>query len=241
MHMNAIRKISTLFSFTILLISCSGGSTDDDNIDVVAPNPSVPSLSFPANEETCLEGISVNDSQSDLEFRWNEAQNAISYRLEVKNLSTNQKQNFNTSGTSYSVTLLTATPYSWNITAIGGQGSDSSTSVSWKFYLAGEGITNYTPFPSELLAPRSGSSVTPVDGNVTLSWNGSDVDGDLDYYELYIDTDQANTFVKQVDALSTVTETEFAVTDDTLYAWKIIAVDENGNKSDSGVYSFRTN
>jgi len=64
--------------------------------------------------------------------------------------------------------------------------------------LAGPGITNYTPFPSELLTPRSGSSVTPVDGNIALKWNGSDVD--VDYYELYLDTAEATILVQQVNA-----------------------------------------
>ena len=27
---------------------------------------------------------------------------------------------------------------------------------------------------------------------------------------------------------------------ETAYSWKIIAVDSNGNKSDSGIYTFRT-
>ena len=176
-----------------------------------------------------------------MEFRWSAAQNVESYRLDVKNLSTNLKESFNTSGTSYSVTLSTATPYSWNITAVGEEGSEPASSVSWKFYLAGAGITNYTPFPSELLAPRSGSSVTPVDGSITLTWNGSDVDGDLDYYELYLDTADATTLVQQVNAESSTTAYIVAVESSTTYSWKVIAVDANGNKSNSGVYSFLTN
>jgi hypothetical protein len=236
--MKRLISLSTLISLALLL-SCSSASEDPVVVPVV--NPGIPSLSFPINEETCLEGTSLNDSQSTLEFRWNASQNANNYQLEIKNLSTNQKQTFNSSGTSYSATLLKSTPYSWNITALGEQGSEPAISASWKFYLAGEGVTNYTPFPSELLSPRSGSTVTPADGNITLSWNGSDVDGDLDYYELYIDTTQGTTYVKQVDAVSSVTESIYAVENNALYSWKIIAVDSNGNKSDSGVYSFRTN
>ena len=137
--------------------------------------------------------------------------------------------------------MLTGTPYSWNITAVGEEGSESVSSVSWKFYLAGAGITNYTPFPSELLAPRSGSSVTPIDGNIVLKWNGSDVDGDLDYYELYLDKADATTLVKQVNAESSTTDFIVAVESSTTYSWKVIAVDANGNKSSSGVYSFLTN
>ena len=232
--MKTIQSFSVLLGFTLLLWSCSSSEP--------APlNPSIPSLSFPINEETCLEGTSTNDSQSSLEFRWSASQNVESYRLDIKNLSTNQKQSFNTSGTSYSATLLTGTPYSWNITAIGEEGSESASSASWKFYLAGAGITNYTPFPSELLAPRSGSSVTLVDGNITLNWNGSDVDGDLDYYELYLDTNDATTLVQQVNAESATTAFVIAVESSNTYSWKIIAVDANGNKSSSGVYSFLTN
>ncbi len=231
--MKTIQSLSVLLAFTLVLWSCSS---------TPAPlNPSIPLLSFPINEETCLEGTSVNDSQSSLEFRWSAAQNVESYRLDIKNLSTNQKESFNTTGTSYSATLLNGTPYSWNITAVGEEGSESASSVSWKFYLAGAGITNYTPFPSELLAPRSGSSVTPVDGNITLTWNGSDVDGDLDYYELYLDTADATTLVKQVNAEGTTTAYTIAVESSTTYSWKVIAVDANANKSNSGVYSFLTN
>ena len=231
--MKTIQTLSVLLTFTLVLWSCSSTPAPLD--------PSTPSLSFPINEETCLEGTSINDSQSSLEFRWNAAQNAESYRLDIKNLSTNQKESFNTSGTSYSATLLTGTPYSWNITAVGEEGSEPASSVSWKFYLAGAGITNYTPFPSELLAPRSGSSVTPVDGNITLTWNGADVDGDLDYYELYLDTADATTLVQQVNAESSTTAFIVAVESSTTYNWKVIAVDANGNKSNSGVYSFLTN
>jgi len=231
--MKTIQTLSVLLTFTLVLWSCSSTPAPLD--------PSTPSLSFPINEETCLEGTSINDSQSSLEFRWNAAQNAESYRLDIKNLSTNQKESFNTSGTSYSATLLTGTPYSWNITAVGEEGSEPASSVSWKFYLAGAGITNYTPFPSELLAPRSGSSVTPVDGNITLTWNGADVDGDLDYYELYLDTADATTLVQQVNAESSTTAFIVAVESSTTYSWKVIAVDANGNKSNSGVYSFLTN
>ncbi|MDB9779766.1 hypothetical protein OAB54_05930 [Flavobacteriaceae bacterium] len=75
--------------------------------------------------------------------------------------------------------MSTGTPYSCNITAVGEEGSESASRVSWKFYLAGPGITNYTPFPSELLAPRTGSSVTPVDDNIALKWNGSCLETDL--------------------------------------------------------------
>ena len=69
---------------------------------------------------------------------------------------------------------------------------------------------------------------------------GSDVDGDLDYFELYLDKTDASTFIKQIDAISTTSETNIEVQSETAYSWKVIAVDSNGNKSDSGIYTFRT-
>ena len=44
-----------------------------------------------------------------------------------------------------------------------------------------------------------------------------------------------------VDAVNANTSTSIAVDSNSAYSWKIIAVDTNGNKSNSGVYSFRTN
>ena len=67
------------------------------------------------------------------------------------------------------------------------------------------------------------------------------VDRALDYYEIYLDTTDASTFLKQVDAVNANTSTSIAVDSNSAYSWKIIAVDTNGNKSNSGVYSFRTN
>ena len=61
--MKTIQTLSVLLTFTLVLWSCSSTPAPLD--------PSTPSLSFPINEETCLEGTSINDSQSSLEFRWN--------------------------------------------------------------------------------------------------------------------------------------------------------------------------
>ena len=232
--MKTIQTLSTLFSITILLWSCS--SSPPPPLE-----PGTPSLSFPLNEETCQEGTSLNDSQSSLEFRWSSAANVETYRLSVTNLNNNQRETLETTGTSLSVTLLKATPYSWNITAIGEEGSQNANSSTWRFYLAGSGVTNYAPFPSEILAPRSGTSVTPVEGNITLNWNGSDVDGDLASYEVYLDQTEASILNTEIPYETNETTLEVEVENNATYYWRVIAIDANGNQSDSGVYAFRTN
>ena len=59
----------------------------------------------------------------------------------------------------------------------------------WKFYLAGDGVVNYAPFPADLKAPASGSTVTLSEGKATFTWDGSDPDsGDTLSYTVYVDT-----------------------------------------------------
>ena len=82
--MKNIKSTIALIGFIIVLWSCSSSPAPQD--------PTIPTLSFPLNNETCLEGVSLNDSQSTLEFRWNSSQNAERYSLSLDNLSNNQNQ-----------------------------------------------------------------------------------------------------------------------------------------------------
>ena len=132
------------------------------------------------------------------------------------------------------------TPYRWLVKAIGAPETLPSESQSWKFYLASEGVVNYAPFPPELLTPESGSTATVVDGVIQLSWEASDVDNDLDHFEVRMDTDNGSTLVTELNYRATTTNTEVSAQQNQTYYWEIIAVDSNGNTSKSGVYSFRT-
>ncbi|MDB4015171.1 hypothetical protein N9483_02290 [Flavobacteriaceae bacterium] len=53
-------------------------------------------------------------------------------------------------------------------------------------------------------------------------------------YYIYLDTADATTLVQQVNAESSTTAYIVAVESSNTYSWKVIAVDANGNKSDSG-------
>ncbi len=108
--------------------------------------------------------------------------------------------------------------------------------------MAGDAVVNYAPFPTELIAPRSGANVTPdINNLVILNWRGSDVDGDLTSYEVYLDQTDASTLNTVIDYEANNTSIEVEVENNTTYYWKVIAIDANGNQSDSGVYAFRTN
>ena len=108
--------------------------------------------------------------------------------------------------------------------------------------MAGDAVINYAPFPAELITPRSGANVTPdINSLVTLNWICSDVDGDLTRFEVYLDKTNASTLKTTLDFVAKETSLEVEVNNNTTYYWKIIALDANGNQSNSGVYAFRTN
>jgi fibronectin type 3 domain-containing protein len=231
-----MKKIVLLFGgFILLLSSCS----PEDPIPV---EPGVATLLSPANDETCLDGTSLNDTQSNVDFSWSTATDAVSYEVVVTNLLTQSSQTFTAVSNQTTLALTKAEPYSWRVRSIGEEGSTPSESEQWKFYLAGDAVVNYAPFPSELISPRSGANSTPnINNLITLSWNASDVDGDLAQFEVYLDQTDATTRIETIDYQAQETSLDVEVENNATYYWKIIAIDANGNQSNSGVYSFRTN
>lgn len=232
-----MKRIVLLFGSLILLVnSCTPEEP------VVPINPSAPTLISPANDETCLDGTSINDSQSNVDFRWSSAANTLSYELVVTNLLTQSSQTYPATSNQTTVALTKAEPYDWSVKSIGEVGSVPSQSIQWKFYLAGDAVVNFAPFPSELISPQSGANVTPdINNLIKLQWNGSDVDGDLDQFQVYLDKNDATTIIKTIAYQTEEESIEIDVENGTTYYWKIIAIDTNQNQSSSGVYAFRTN
>lgn len=221
----------------------SGGSEPiiQPPTETVILEPSSPVLTFPENNEPCLTTTEVNDTQSSVTFQWNSAENAVSYQVVVRNLSDSSEQEFSATTNQKAITLTSAEPYSWKVRAIGQTGSSPAESSTWRFYLPGPSQVNYAPFPAELTSPASGSRVTAVNGLINLQWTCSDADNDLDRFVIYMDTVDGSTQINTIDYSATTTVLEVQVEDDTIYFWKVVAIDAQGNQSNSGVYSFRTN
>ena len=230
-----MKKIVLLFGgFILLLSSCAK--------DPIPVEPGVASLISPANNETCLVGTSLNDTQSNVSFSWSAASNAISYEVIISNLQSQSSQTYTAPSNQTTIALTKAEPYSWIVKSIGEDGSTPSESELWKFYLAGEGTINYAPFPSELISPRSGANITPdINNLVILNWNGSDVDGDLESFKVYLDQNDATTLNTTIPFQNNNNSIEVEVENNATYYWKVVAIDANGNQSSSGVYAFRTN
>ena len=226
------KLIFILSTMVIFLVSCSG--------ETIPSDPSIPSLLAPANNEPCLDGVSINDSQSTVSFSWSAATDAVTYDVEVEQLLLNTKQSYSATTNQLDITLNKAVPYRWKVIANGEPGTTSSESEPWKFYLAGNGAVNYAPFPPELLTPRSASTISVVEGLIPLSWNCNDMENDLATFEVYMDTNNASTQVTVVTYVGETTEIEVSAEPGNTYYWKIIAIDSDENKSSSGVYSFIT-
>ena len=163
-------------------------------------------------------------------------------RLVVTNLLTQSSQTFTAPSNQTTIALTKAEPYSWIVKSIGEDGSTPSESDAVEVLSSRRCVINYAPFPTELISPRSGANITPdINNLVILNWNGSDVDGDLESFEVYLDQNDATTLNTTLPFQNNNNSIEVEVENNATYYWKVVAIDANGNQSSSGVYAFRTN
>ncbi|WP_297765051.1 hypothetical protein [uncultured Muriicola sp.] len=233
-----MRNILGFLSATaLLLVSCGGGDdpAPEPPPPVVVVRPSAAVLVFPDNNTECNEGTVLNDNQSTVTFRWTDAENADSYELNLKNLANNSSTSTNANNNSIELTILRGTPYEWFVVSKATGTSSTATSPTWKFYNQGPGVENYAPFPAEAVSPARGATVA-ASGTITLEWTGSDVDNDLVEYEIFFGTDDT--------ALSLIGSTidnslDTSINANTVYYWRVLSIDSQGNTSQSEIFEFR--
>lgn len=201
--------------------------------------PKAAQLVYPLQNSECTTGVDVaNTDKSEVEFKWDASSRTDFYELKVTNLSTNLTQTLITGQTSLKVALDKGLAYSWFVTSKSDELSETAASTIWKFYNAGV-ETTYPPFPSELLAPKSGQTVfKDLNNEIKLEWSGADVDDDLLEFKVYFSNTMPPTVLVATNSPEN-TETTVSVTADTIYYWKVIATDVAGNSSDSGIYEFK--
>ena len=244
-----------IFMILILLYSCGGGDSADENISVpviVTPEPedspeevdppAAATLVFPKKDEVCEQGSDDSETKAKINFQWNSATNAESYDLKITNLDKNSINEItNITGTSNEVSLDKGTPYSWVVESKRSGTSETSLSSNWKFYLSGDGLTNHPPFPSKLISPRSGTTFSSSTTIVELSWEGSDPDGDTILYTLFFDIIDGFQNPLNENINLELNSKSIEVNSSTTYYWRIKATDSYGNSSYSLNYSFRVN
>ncbi len=232
------RVLLGIVVISLIAVSCSkdtsGGGGGGTTPTPTAKTPGKAVLTSPANNKTCEE---VNTS-GQVTFSWNASTDTDKYDLKITNLNTQGVTNQNNlTTTSKAVTLTKGIPYSWSITSKN-EGTKTTTSDTWQFYLAGDGVVNYAPFPATAVSPSPGASVARTSGKVTVAWSGSDADDDSLTYTLEMDTIDGIQEVVIAEDLSE-SSVEVSVEADTVYYWRVISSDGQ-NTSTSIVYTFRT-
>ena len=239
-----MKKLAYLF-FVLILVSCGGSEEGGGDGGVDPPPPQPPgsvSLTAPASGKVCETGSSTSDTKSNVDFSWQASTNTNSYDLQVTNLNTSTAINkTGLTSTNATVELDKGQPYMWKVISKNTSTTQTGTSSSWKFYLAGQGIKNYAPFPADLKAPTSGSTISrSSEGKITFTWEGSDPDqGDELKYTLYVDkTDGKQSPSSDLINISAKTA-DVTLDAASLYYWRVKTSDGT-NSSFSTVYSFRT-
>lgn len=233
----AFKYILASLVFSFCLFSCSSGGDD------VTPEPTPPevinppqaaNLAFPNENSECTEGSNLTSTESTIIFDWNDADNAETYQLFVKNLETQTTTNYTSTVSEKSVTILRGTPYSWQVVSKN-SGTQTAESATWKFYNAGEAVSSYAPFPAELLSPSYDSTLAASTTTVTLEWTGEDVDNDIKEYKILLGTTPKPTTEENT---TTTNALSVNVASGKTYYWRVVTLDTQNNSSESQIFRF---
>ena len=223
-------RLLTLLIVAVVLFGCK-------KKDPPKP-PESAQLIFPGKNSECTTGEDVNATTSQVEFRWQASNNTDTYELIVTNLNNGNKQDITVASTQAILPIQKGTPYSWVVISKNSAVLQTASSASWSFYNSGF-ETTYAPFPAEIVEPQMGLSVfKDINNEVTLRWLGADVDDDIEGFEVYFSTENPPLSLIASPGPTTTT-TDVTVAADTIYYWKVITKDSEGNTSDSGIFEFR--
>jgi len=237
--MKLIYKIAVIS--VLFVISCGGGDDSPPPTppmpEQMIPDPKAASLVFPEDNTECNEGVIVSDEISRVTFRWNEAADTDSYQVNLRNINTNESSISIANTNQVDIAITRGAPYEWFVVSKATGTTATASSSSFKFYNQGPGIENYAPFPAEAVSPIRGADLTDTTGSVTLTWKGTDIDEDELSYEVFFGTSEAPT-----ESLGTTIEETMDVTvtaGGTVYYWRVITTDAQGNTSQSEIFEFK--
>lgn len=223
-------RTAILLLFGVLLIGCKKKSSPKP--------PEIATLVFPNKNSECTTGRSLNLNTSEVEFMWMASDHTESYELRVTNLNTNTTQTINTAAISAKLPIAKGELFSWLVRSKNTKVTETALSETWRFYNAGF-QTTYAPFPAEVIEPKNGTSIfKDINNEVTLEWNGADIENDIDGYELYFSTTSPPEILIASPSSAQNSE-KVSVTSNATYYWKVITKDSEGNSSDSGTFTFK--
>ncbi len=218
-----------LLAGTIFLAGCKK--------DLPEP-PGMAWLEEPVKNSECTPVQSSDGIINVVRFAWKPADHTEIYELRVTDLTTNTVRTISTTKTTETLPLPIGTAFSWTVISKNSQTTLNVPSATWLFFNPGS-QTQHAPFPAEILSPKMGSTVfKDIDNEIELQWSGADIDNDIEGYKIYFETE---TPPKVLIASPGTNETsrKVSVVSGTVYYWKVITTDSEGNLSDTGVLDFR--
>ena len=218
-----IKKYKILF-VVILIFSCKESIPDPEQVTLINPE----------NNNTCLYSNS-NSNSGDVEFSWTESKHTDNYDLIVENQITNLKNSTTTNLTFAKVTLIRGAPYSWYVVSKSESSENIALSETRNFYLEGPSQLTHIPFPAKLISPLNESIINSAE-MVTFQWEGYDLDGDIENYDLIIENNSNGQEIKYEKILSQNFEVELQKGN--IYLWRIITRDKENNLSSSITSNF---
>lgn len=215
-------NIVLIFSF-LINIQCSKESNKA---------PSAVSLIYPSENLLCIENT--------IDFDWSNAVDPENDDLEYNILiatdraMTNIIENKTVTTSQTTITLAKQTAFYWQVEAVDINNNQGTGSEVFAFFTKGEGVVNYAPFSSELVAPENGSNINTT--SVSLTWEAADANtADTLIYELYFGENSSLDLVG--DAFTEKTQT-VSVESGKTYSWQVNVKDQNGAKSIGQTWSF---
>ena len=217
-------KKYTSFFVLILILSCKEP----------IPDPEQAVLINPENNNACLFSNS-NTSFADVEFSWTESKHTDNYDLLIQNKITNENKLKTTNLTTSQVTLERGVPYSWYVISKSDSSENIALSETRNFYLEAQSQLAHIPFPAKLIYPLNGSILNSVN-IVSFQWEGYDLDGDIESYDLIIENASNGEEIKYEKILIQALDIELQKGN--VYLWKIITRDKENNISTSVTSNF---
>lgn len=229
-------RLKILYSIIPLLIfSCTPSSPPDEEEEPVGTlnqAPEKPVLDWPTNNMICAE-----DS---LEFKWDPSSDpegdSVSYYIQISTDSqfSSIYVQESVAVSSIDINLNPTQNYFWRVKAKDNNQNESPFSDVWTLSTDGASSVNNLPSTPEYISPTLGETMSS--GNIELSWNSTDDDGDSLVYDLYFGTTeepeifqenlQSNTF--DLSSLSSGT-----------YYWKIVVKDNNAGQTIGQTWNFK--
>lgn len=214
-----MKDVNRYFILTVIIsfhfFSCEGEFESEDVLTNVT-------LVSPRNNQECF-GTDLPNGKIRVAFDWEDVTGVSSYSLEYEDNVSGEQFMASSTDSSLNLDLEPGTQYTWKVTANDESGT-AGTSDAFNFYTEGLAEENHVPFRVAITILNNG------DGTMTISWNGSDLDNDIEFYDVFFSTqDPPASILSETTALTITRNVQSGIT----YYLNVRTVDRNGNFSDS--------